>query len=129
MGGTSIDGGLITEDGKILKKSQRDTFSVNTKVDVLNLISEVIEELLEDDIIGIGIGSPGFIDSKEGKVLKVGGNIEDWANTNIREEINKNFPKLPIFVENDANVAALCEHWIGGAKDLNNFINIHLIFT
>ncbi len=126
MGGTSIDGGLITEDGKILKKSQRDTFSVNTKVDVLNLISEVIEELLEDDIIGIGIGSPGFIDSKEGKVLKVGGNIEDWANTNIREEINKNFPKLPIFVENDANVAALCEHWIGGAKDLNNFIMITL---
>lgn len=126
LGGTSVDGGLITEDGEILKKSQRETFSVNTKLDVLKLIIEVIEELLEDDIVGIGIGSPGFIDSKEGKVLKVGGNIEDWANTNIRQEINKRFPKLPIFVENDANVAALCEQWIGGAKDLNNFIMITL---
>lgn len=126
LGGTSINGGLISEDGEIFKKTKRDTFSVKTKLDVLNLINKVIEELFEDGIIGIGIGSPGFIDSRQGKVLKVGGNIKDWAYTNIREEINKNFPNIPIFVENDANVAALCEHWIGGARDLNNFIMITL---
>lgn len=126
LGGTSIYGGIIDEQGEILKKSQRETFSANSKMDVLNRISEVIEELLEEEILGIGIGSPGFIDSKNGRVLEVGGNIKDWKNTNIREEINKRFPSLPVFVENDANVAALCEHWIGGAKNLKTFIMITL---
>lgn len=126
LGGTSIYGGVIDENGDILKRSQRDTFSAKGKIDVLNRICEVIDELLEEDILGIGIGSPGFIDSKEGKVLEVGGNIEDWANTNIRGAINERFPSFPVFVENDANVAALCEHWIGGAKDLDNFIMITL---
>lgn len=126
LGGTSIYGGVIDEKGQILKRSQRDTFSAKNKTDVLNRISEVIDELLEENIIGIGIGSPGFIDSIEGKVLEVGGNIGDWANTNIRKFINERFPNLPVHVENDANVAALCEHWIGGAKDLNNFIMITL---
>lgn len=126
LGGTSIYGGVIDENGDILKRSQRDTFSAKGKIDVLNRICEVIDELLEEDILGIGIGSPGFIDSKEGKVLEVGGNIEDWANTNIRGAVNERFPSFPVFVENDANVAALCEHWIGGAKDLDNFIMITL---
>lgn len=126
VGGTSIYAGIITEQGEILKRSQRETFSVSGKIDVLNRISEVIDELLEEDILGIGIGSPGFIDSKNGRVLEVGGNIKNWANTNIREEINKRFPGIPVFVENDANVAALCEHWIGGAKDFKNFIMITL---
>lgn len=126
LGGTSIYGGVIDENGKILKRSQRDTFSAKSKNDVLNRISEVIEELLQEDILGIGIGSPGFINSDEGKVLEVGGNIEDWANTNIRKAINDKFPNIPVFVENDANVAALCEHWIGGAKDFKNFVMITL---
>lgn len=126
LGGTSIYGGVINEQGKILKKAQRETFSVTIKTDVLDRISEVIDELLEEDILGIGIGSPGFIDSREGRVLEVGGNIKDWANTDIRKEINKRFPEFAIFVENDANVAALCEHWIGGARDLKNFIMITL---
>lgn len=126
LGGTSIYGGIINENGEILKRSQRDSFSAKSKSDVLNRICEVIDDLLEDGILGIGIGSPGFIDSSQGKVLEVGGNIEDWANTNIREAINERFPNFPVFVENDANVAALCENWIGGAKDLNNFIMITL---
>ncbi|OLS02819.1 ROK family protein [Tissierella creatinophila] len=126
LGGTSIYGGVINEQGEILRRGHRETFSASSKMDVLNRISEVIEELLEEGILGIGVGSPGFIDSKDGKVLEVGGNIKDWANTNIREGINKRFPRLPVFVENDANVAAICERWIGVAKDLKNFIMITL---
>nr|WP_300003182.1 ROK family protein [Tissierella sp.] len=126
LGGTSMYGGVIDEKGAILKTSQRDTFSAKGRDDVLKRINEVIEDLLDEDILGIGIGTPGFIDSKEGKVLQVGGNIEGWANTNIKESINKKFANIPVFVENDANAAALCEHWIGGAKDIENFIMITL---
>lgn len=126
LGGTSVKAGLIDQQGNIVKKAQRETFSANSKNDVLERIYEVIEELIEDDILGIGIGSPGFIDSKEGRVLEVGGNIVDWANTDIKGSIENQFPNIPIFVENDANVAALCEHWIGAAEELDNFLMITL---
>lgn len=126
LGGTSIYGGLIDFQGNILKRAERKTKQARGNKQVLNLIADVIDELLEDDVLGIGIGSPGFIDSKEGKVLHVGGNIDDWANTDIRGNLSKRFPELPIYVENDANVAALCEHWVGAGKYLTSFVMLTL---
>ena len=126
LGGTSIKGGLIDEDGNILEKAERSTPTAKGRYEVLERISEVIDILKGDEVIGIAIGSPGFIDSNEGKVLKVGGNIEDWAGTNIKDELLKKYPHMTIFVENDANVAAICEHWKGAAKRYDNFIMLTL---
>lgn len=126
LGGTSIKGGLIDEEGNILKKVKKDTVTARGKTQVLERISQVIDMLKDDNLIGIAIGSPGFIDSDEGKVLKVGGNIKDWAGTKIKGELEKKHPNIPIFVENDANVAAICEHWLGAAKEYDNFIMMTL---
>jgi glucokinase len=126
LGGTSIYGGLINEKGEILKRASRDTAQEGRKV-VLERITEVIKELMKGETIeGIGLGSPGFIDVKEGRVLSVGGNIKDWAGTRVREELSKEFKGLPIFIENDANVAAICEEWLGAAKGLDSFIMLTL---
>lgn len=126
LGGTSILAGIIDEEGQILKRSERDSSSANNRIEVINRIKEVIDELLEDDIIGIGIGSPGFIDTENGRVLEVGGNIKGWAYTDINKELKKFFPDYPIYVGNDANVAALCEHWKGAAKEFKSFLMITL---
>jgi len=126
LGGTSINGGLIDEEGNILKRVEKDTPTANDRYEVLRRISEVIDVLTEDEVLGIGIGSPGFIDSSEGKVLKVGGNIKDWAGTNIKDELKVSFPDFPILVENDANLAAICEHWKGAARKYDNFIMLTL---
>lgn len=126
LGGTNIYGGLIDSEGSILKRAKRKTKVAKGREEVLALIGEVIEELLEDDVLGIGIGSPGFIDSKEGKVLNIGGNIEGWANTDIKGNLSSRFPNLPIYVENDGNVAALCEHWIGSGKNMKSFVMLTL---
>jgi glucokinase len=127
LGGTSIYGGIIDENGKVLKRASRDSQAHQGRQAVLNRISEVIEELMEGEKVdAIGLGSPGFIDVKEGKVLSIGGNIEGWAYTKIREELSKEFKDIPIFVENDANVAAICEEWLGAAKGLHSFIMLTL---
>lgn len=126
LGGTSIYGGIIDFNGNILEKVERDTQEGKGREEVLRLIEDVIEELIDEDVISIVIGSPGFINSKNGKVLHLGGNIRDWANTDIRGSLNKRFPNIPIYVENDANVAALCEHWIGAGKDFTSFIMLTL---
>lgn len=123
LGGTSINGGIVNKDGKILKKIEAETGKDLGSNEVIKRVSKVIEELSSyDDIIGVAVGSPGFIDVDKGIVLSHGGNIANWAGTNIREELKKEFPNYHIYVENDANLAAVCEKWVGAAKDLSNFI-------
>lgn len=126
LGGTKILGGVVKENGEILEKYELPTGGNLGKKEVLNRIGQVIGQLMTEEIIGIGIGSPGFIDTKKGKVLKVGGNIKDWAHTDIKGEISKIFYGKPIFLGNDANTAALCEQWIGAGRGFDSFVMITL---
>src|SRR5699024_9673952 len=50
------------------------------------------------------------------------GNINNWEWTNIKEYLRDRFSNILIEVENDGNVAALCEKWLGSAKYMDNFI-------
>jgi len=127
LGGTSIRGGLIDEKGKILKKIESETGKgLEAKV-VLSRIADIIKKLSSGEYIdGVCVGSPGFIDTKNGVVLSHGGNIANWAGTNIKKGLGNYFPNYKIFIENDANVAAICEKWIGAANGLDNFIMITL---
>lgn len=127
LGGTSIYGGVINENGEIIKRAESETGTGLGKIEVLNRIIQVINELLNGQVVkGIGIGTPGFIDSEEGRVLSIGGNIDDWAGTDIKGELSKVFKNIPIFVENDANVAGICEAWIGAGKGLKSFVMLTL---
>ncbi|NLY20219.1 MAG: ROK family protein [Tissierellia bacterium] len=126
LGGTKISGGVVNEKGEIVKR-----YSIKTskdKSEVLDGINHVISELLNDfdEVSGIGIGSPGNINTELGKVTNIGGNIVDWANTDIKSYVENVFPNYDIYIENDANCAALCEKWIGAAKDLDSFVLITL---
>lgn len=125
LGGTTIKGGLVDLHGNIIKKTVRETG--HNPAGILESISSIIDDLsVDEDILGIGIGSPGFIDSEEGKVLSYGGMIYDWEWTDIKGYLSEKFTNQIIEVENDANIAALCEKWVGSAKKLDDFIMITL---
>src|SRR3984893_12728534 len=67
------------------------------------------------DVSGIGVGLPGFVDSHRG--------IAFWSpvfaspDVNFREMLQAKFD-VPVFVENDANLVTLAEHWFGMANGL-----------
>lgn len=123
LGGTTIKGGLVDIKGNIRKKLVKATPHKSSAI-LENIVSIIDELSLGENILGIGMGSPGFIDSNKGQVLSYGGNINDWEWTNIRGFLIKRYPNKIIAIENDANVAALCEKWLGSAKNLNDFIMI-----
>ncbi len=123
IGGTKINGGVIDQEGNILRRTSKETSKSGNAIDVLETLSCVIDELIDDEIIGIGIGAPGFIDSNQGKVLSVGGNIQGWAETDIKSYLNKKYD-VKIQVENDANVAAICEGWLGAGAGMDSFVMI-----
>ena len=72
-----------------------------------------------DQIAGIGIGAPGPLNSRTGVVFSPP-NLPGWDNVPLRDIFMEDF-HVPVFVENDANAAALGEYMFGagqGSKDV-----------
>lgn len=65
---------------------------------------------------GISLGSPGIIDSVRGTVLANCPNLPDWVGANPKELLREKFA-LPVFLENDANLAAFSEMFIQGREN------------
>lgn len=125
IGGTKILGGVILETGELLKVVKV-TSEANLGVDVLlkNLF-KCIDSLMSDEIGGIGVCTPGFVNSNTGIIEFAAGNMPGLTGCSLKDILEKRY-KTPVIVENDANAAALGEYFIGGAKGINNFTMISL---
>lgn len=91
----------------------------NSKPEILNHIEKI---LIENDITNVGIGVPGIINQYG--IIKVLPNLPDWENFDLRSYFaDKN---IPVYYDNDANIAALAELYEGEGKDLENFLYVTL---
>ncbi|MDP3830825.1 MAG: ROK family protein, partial [Ignavibacteriaceae bacterium] len=127
LGGTFIKFGLVTSDGKIVKKTFLDSKANEGPEKVIKQIKRGIKDLLDKSdykITGIGIGAPGVISIKRGTVENPP-NLPGWGKIHLGKIISKEF-KLDTFVENDANAAAIGEMIFGAGKKLNSFLMITL---
>jgi len=70
----------------------------------------------------IGIGVPGPLDAQTG-VVSHPPKFKGWKDVPLGKIIHQRY-KLPVWIENDANVGVLAEKWHGGGKDLKNFVYI-----
>ena len=128
MGGTTIKMGLFEESGKLEEKWEIPTCTENKGISVVNDIADAIREKLiqrqikKEEIIGIGIGVPGVV-AKNGEV-KVCVNV-GWKDKPLSEEL-QSASGLPVYVGNDANLAALGEVWQGSGKGYQNAVMLTL---
>jgi len=76
------------------------------------------------NIGAIGIGIPGPLDAQTG-VVKNPPKFKGWKNVPLRSIVQKEYG-VPVWIENDANVCALAEKWLGSGRNIHNFINILL---
>ncbi|MDE6189631.1 MAG: ROK family protein [Clostridia bacterium] len=130
VGGMSIKGGLVTQEGNILFKTTLPTAekyndSHGISEDIRKVIDAVIQgaKVSVDQIKGIGIGQPGSIDSKNG-VIRYSNNIA-LENVPVIAQLKKYYD-LPIYINNDANCAALGEHVFGAGKGYNDVVFVTL---
>jgi len=70
----------------------------------------------------IGIGVPGPLDTQTG-VVRHPPKFKRWKDVPLGEIVYERY-KLPVWIENDANVGVLAEKWHGGGKGLKNFVYI-----
>lgn len=129
LGGTNIAAGLVDENCKIVKKSSVPTLKERHYSEILKDAAELVKKIIseaglsKDQISHIGIGSPGIPDNNAGTIVR-NYNL-NFHNTPVRAEIQKVID-LPVFIENDANCAALAESAAGAAKGVAHSVTITL---
>ncbi len=126
LGGTKILTALADLKGNIIAKDRRATEAKKGKDVIINNIKATIDQVLADGNVDltvvkvIALGSPGPLDIKRGMIL----NPPNLALENV--DIVEEFKDLgvPVFLENDANAAALGEKWFGRGKGVDNLVYI-----
>ncbi len=132
LGGTFIKGGIVDEDGNILivdktptEKKKGHDGADGVAANIAALVKSLLERqgLTAADVVGIGMGAPGMIDSGTGVVLYWSNmGWKDFALGAKLEELTG----LPVKIANDANVAAIGEVKFGAAKQFNSAVMITL---
>ncbi|MCP4652358.1 MAG: ROK family protein [Candidatus Omnitrophica bacterium] len=113
-GGTYIKAGVVTSSGRVLRKKLFVSDRLKSKKIFIESIKSLVADLSGYDIKGVGIGVPGIVDIKKGFIYYLP-NINGWKNYPLKKVLAKEL-KLPVFVDNDANVFALAENCLGAAR-------------
>ena len=128
LGGTKIYAGIAEADGRLLATLKIPTEAekgpqvvVNRMVESLRLAAEKAGVKMSE-IAGLGVGTPGPLDSRAGIVYTTP-NLPGWVQVPLADWLSA-ATGLPVFVENDANVAALGEKYFGAGVGVDNFVYI-----
>jgi glucokinase len=130
IGGTNLVVGSVSEDGsRIVATASEPTHAEAGATDVLERLVRLAEraiaatrkEIAGAEILGVGVGAPGPLDTKRGIVLLTP-NL-GWVNLPLRQIIHDRLG-LPAALDNDANCAVLGEWWVGAARGARHAIGI-----
>ncbi len=126
LGGTNIKSGIVeTSSGKVITRSTLPTQTSLGKEVIIYNIKKSINGLIEYakkkgiKIDSIGLGCPGTVDVKTGRIMGMIPNLPQLKNVSIKKELKKEF-NYPIYADNDANLMGLAEHKFGAAKGYKN---------
>ena len=123
IGGTGIKGGILIK-GHLEDIRTIPTPALETKEFILETIANFIETYRHYDFLGIGIGIPGLVDTREGIVLGLA-NIPSFQHVELKKFLTDRFFK-PVFVNNDANCFAIGVHKYGVGRPFKNLVGITL---
>lgn len=123
---TSMKVGIINLKGKLIAKVE-EPVKDRSPSGVVDLIARTIDRLVSEGnikrerIIGIGMGTPGLLDQKEGQVIY--SVYLGWKNVSLRE-LMKEKTGIPFILDTDTNAPALAEQRYGAGKGTRDLIYI-----
>jgi glucokinase len=124
LGATTVKGGVVDAKGKLLTQFAIESMGHKGPIAVQRQIATCIRELLQtqdaSQCKGIGIGAPGVVRVSDGTVHHPP-NFANWTEVPLAAAIRKVFP-FPVFIENDANSAALAEARFGVGSEYKDFL-------
>ena len=128
IGGMSIKGAAVDSNGRVYEKFSMPFIKGEPGEETIRKLAETVKEYiaangLENKIAGIGLGSPGTLDIKNG-VVNYANNL-GWENLHVADIFHEILP-YPVRLTNDANAASLGEAKFGAGKSYDNIIMLTL---
>ncbi|MFZ0319575.1 MAG: ROK family protein [Candidatus Sulfotelmatobacter sp.] len=139
LGGTNLRIAAVTSAGQLLEKVTLGTKTALGPNHVITEMCEAIQRLSSQyqpsgNFLGVGLGIPGIIDMQAG-MLRKSANLPGFDQYPVRAEIERRLGcqknghqknGARVVLENDANVAALGEQWLGAARGVSNMAVVTL---
>lgn len=130
LGGTNIKGALVDRTGKMMSVKQAPTGSDLSPSAVIDRLVEITESLRSEALagdmkpVGAGFGCPGGV-YRNRAVISQSPNFPGWKDVNLRGPLEEKL-NLRVALENDANVAALGEFWLGIGREVDSMVLLTL---
>ena len=128
IGGMSIKGAAVDSNGRVYEKFSMPFIKGEPGEETIRKLAETVKEYiaangLENKIVGIGLGSPGTLDIKNG-IVNYANNL-GWENLHVADIFHEILP-YPVRLTNDANAASLGEAKYGAGKSYDSIIMLTL---
>ena len=123
IGGTKLAVGVSTAQGRLLSSERIPTNSGEGPQRMIARLAEVCLRVIDQSGVKVdaaGVGCVGPLDQKTGYVINPV-NLHGWKEVPL-VDILKNDLKMPVFLDNDANAAALGEHRFGAGRGMANMV-------
>jgi glucokinase len=130
LGGTNLKVALLDLKYKIKDREVLSTQRLTKKERLISAVIDSVNRILKNnslnnaDILGVGLGLPGPIDSEQG-IVHFFPNIPGWKEVNLKHIIEKRL-KLAAFLDNDAKMMSLAEYKLGAAQNYKHVICLTL---
>jgi glucokinase len=130
LGGTNIRIALINLSGEIKGIRKQPTRAELEIVRIIENIADGISQLLKEqkvkreEVIGIGLGAAGFLSLNLG-MIHFSPNLPTAQESPV-VKLLESLTRFPVYLENDANAAAIGEHWMGAGQGVDNLLCITL---
>ena len=129
LGGTNIAVGVVSEDMKIIGRGKVKTRAPRPAAEIFDDIALAVQMAVKDagismdEVTSVGVGTPGSV-NKDNGYIEFSNNLE-FNQVPAKEMLEERIGKT-IYLENDANCAALGEAIAGVGKGVGNFVAVTL---
>ncbi len=129
IGGTNLKAGLVDENGVLLATQKMKVASIADDDGLAWTVVSLVQELAHtvnlsvSDVASVGVGVPGTVEIRSGSINYTC-NLP-LRNVPLRKLFHR-YLSIPLYIENDANCAALAEFLVGAGRDSKRFVTITL---
>lgn len=129
LGGTKVLAGVIDRDYNVLQTTKKPTKGEMGVDAVVGRIAKTVREaarlanLQLTDLAGVCSAAPGALNPEDG-IVRFAPNLEGWENVPFASLLSEQLSGIPVFIENDANLASLGEVTLGVAKGVRNMLGM-----
>ena len=126
LGGTNVKVGAVDDAGRPLSWLSIPTESSAGPDDAVRRMGAAVRQAVDeaglaaDEVVGVGLGSPGTMDLPTGMLLDPP-NLPGWENYPLRDRLRDACGK-PVAFSNDAGAAAFGEFWVGSGRELSSIV-------